>query len=156
MNRRFIGAVVGTALAVLTACASDGGSASDTPATSAALSTENTNSEFCTTFAAFDSSRVFLHAGEGTIRPELELRIEHIEALHATLPPELEDSRQALDVQLAAAHATLDIYAANGFDADAVTADPAYSDVSDAIGASLQADVVRAIGDTREFCGIEL
>jgi copper chaperone len=37
-----------------------------------------------------------------------------------------------------------DIYAANGFDVDEVSADPAVSDVSETIGASLQADVVNA------------
>jgi hypothetical protein len=52
--------------------------------------------------------------------------------------------------------ATLDIYAANGFDVDAVSTDPAYSDVSETIGASLQADVVNATRTTREYCGIEL
>jgi hypothetical protein len=155
MNRRFAVAVVGAAFATLTACGSDPEPASVVPATNAPLSTENTASEFCTTFAALDSSSVFLHAGEDTIRPGLELQIEQFEELRATLPPELASDDQALETRRAATQATLDIYAANGFDADAVSADPTYSDVSETIGASLQADVVNATRDTREYCGIE-
>ena len=74
MRRSMSPAVVGMALVALTACGSDGGSASSEAAASAPLSTENTGSEFCITFAALDSSSVFLHAGEDTIRPGLELQ----------------------------------------------------------------------------------
>ncbi len=156
MNRAFTVAIVGATLVALTACGSDTEPALGVPATNAPLSVENTGSEFCTTFAALDSSNVFLHAGEDTIRPGLELQIEQIEALRSTLPPELADGEQALDTRRAAIQATLDIYAANGFDVDAVSADPAFSDVSETIGASLQADVVNATSDMREYCGIEL
>ena len=156
MPRPVTRAVASLAIVALTACGSDGGAALDQAEASAPLSTENAGSEFCTTFAAFDSSRVFLHAGEDAIRPGLELQIEQIEQLRSTLPAELADGDQALDSLLAAAQATLDIYAANGFDADAVTADPAYGDTSVTIGAALQADVVDATHDTREYCGIEL
>jgi hypothetical protein len=156
MNRLFTVAVLGAALATLTACGSDPEPASTVPATNTPLSTENTTSEFCATFAALDSSSVFLHAGEDTIRPGLELQIEQFEELRATLPPELASNEQALDTRRAATQATLDIYAANGFDADAVSTDPAYSDVSETIGASLQAEVVNATRATREYCGIEL
>ena len=156
MRRSMSLAVVGAALVALTACGSDGGSAGSEAAASAPLSTENTGSEFCITFAALDSSSVFLHAGEDTIRPGLELQIEQMEQLRSTLPPELSGVEESLDVRIAAAQATLDIYAANGFDADAVSEDPTYSDVSETIGASLQADVVIATRDTREYCGIEL
>jgi hypothetical protein len=155
MRRSISLAVVGTTLVALTACGSDAGSATESVA-SAPLSTENTGSEFCTTFAALDSSSVFLHAGEDTIRPGLELQIEQMEQLRSTLPPELSGVEESLDTRRAATQATLDIYAANGFDADAVSEDPAYSDVSETIGASLQADVVSATRDTREYCGIEL
>ncbi len=156
MNRAFTVAIVGATLVALTACGSDTEPALGVPATNAPLSVENTGSEFCTTFAALDSSNVFLHAGEDTIRPGLELQIEQIEALRATLPPELADGEQALDTRRAAIQATLDIYAANGFDVDAVSVDPTFNDVSEIIGASLQADVVNATGDTRAYCGIEL
>ena len=156
MNRAFTVAIVGATLVALTACGSDTEPALGVPATNAPLSTENTGSEFCTTFAALDSSNVFLHAGEDTIRPGLELQIEQIEALRSSLPPELPGGEQALDTRLAAIQATLDIYAANGFDVDAVSADQAFSDVSETIGASLQADVVNATSDMREYCGIEL
>ena len=156
MNRAFTVAVLGVTLVAFTACSSDTEPASGVPDTNAPLSTENTGSEFCTTFAALDSSNVFLHAGEDTIRPGLELQIEQIEALRSMLPPELADGEQALDTRLAAIQATLDIYAANGFDVDAVSADPTFSDVSVTIGASLQADVVNATSATREYCGIEL
>lgn len=67
----------------------------------------------------------------------------------STLPPELASSEQGLDTRLAAIQPTLDIYAANGFDVDTVSADPAYGDVSKIIGASLRADVVNATSDTR-------
>ena len=156
MNRLSALAVAGSALVMLAACGSESETDSAAPATAAPLSTENTNSEFCTTFAAFDSSNVFLHAGEDTIRPGLELQIEQIDELQSTLPPELADGEQALDTRRAAIQATLDIYAANGFDTDAVSADPAFSDVSETIGASLQADVVNATSDLRNYCGIEL
>ena len=156
MNRLFALGVAGAAVVALTACGSESEPASGAPATNAPLSTENTGSEFCTTFAALDSSNVFLHAREDTIRPGLELQIEQIKELQSTLPPELADNEQALDTRLAAIQATLDIYAANGFDTEAVSADPTFSDVSETIGASLQAEVVNATSDTREYCGIEL
>jgi hypothetical protein len=155
MNRLFTLAVVSASIVALTACGSDTESASDVPTTNAPP-TENTGSEFCTTFAALDSSNVFLHAGKDTIRPGLELQIEQIEELRATLPPELTDGQQVLDTRRAAIQATLDIYAANGFDVDAVSVDATFNDVSEIIGASLQADVVDATRDTREYCGIEL
>lgn len=155
-NRLFAVVAVGAVLVTLTACGSDAEPGSGAAATDAPLSTENTGSEFCNTFAAFDSSSVFLHAGEDTIRPGLELQIEQIEELRSTLPAELANNEQALDSRLAAAQATLDIYAANGFDADAVSLDPAFSDVSKTIGASLQADVINATRDARDYCGIEL
>ena len=79
-----------------------------------------------------------------------------MEQLRSTLPPELSSVEESLDARLAATQATLDIYAANSFDADAVSEDPTYSDVSETIGASLQADVVNGTRDTREYCGIEL
>ena len=156
MKQPFALAVVGVALVALTSCSSGSDSASNPPETSASLSTENSGSEFCTTFAALDSSSVFLHAGEDTIRPGLELEIEQLDQLRSTLPPELSGIEQALDARVAATQATLDIYAANGFDADAVSVDPTFNDVSKTIGASLQADVVNATRDTREYCGIEL
>ncbi len=156
MHGAITSAAVAAALAVLTACGSDAGSGSSEPKASAPLSTENTGSEFCTTFAALDSSSVFLHASEDTIRPGLELQIEQLEQLRSTLPRELSGIEQSLGTRLAATQATLDIYAANGFDADAVSADPTFNDVAQTIGASLQADVVNAISDTREYCGIEL
>jgi hypothetical protein len=156
MNRLFTVALVGAALVTLTACGSETEPVSGPPATNAPLSTENTGSEFCTTFAALDSSSVFLHAGEDTIRPGLERQIEQIKELRSTLPPELASNEQALDTRLAGTRATLDIYAANGFDTDAVSTDPTYGDVSEMIGASLQADVVNATGEMREYCGIEL
>ena len=134
----------GVVLVALSACGSSSDSAS------------NSGSEFCTTFAALDSSSVFLHAGEDTIRPGLELQIEQLEQLRSTLPTELSGLEQSLDTRVAAAQATLNIYAANGFDADAVSVDPTFNDVSQTIGASLQADVVNATRDTREYCGIEL
>jgi hypothetical protein len=84
------------------------------------------------------------------------LQIEQIEELRSTLPTELSGNEQALDTRLVATQATLDIYTANDFDTDAVSADPTFSDVSETIGASLQADVVNATRDTREYCGIEL
>lgn len=149
-------AVAGAAFVALTACGSESEPASSVAATSAPFSTENAGSEFCMTFGALDSSDVFLHAGEDTIRPALELQIEQIEELRSTLPPELASNEQALDTRLAATQATLDIYAANGFDVDEVSADPAFSDVSETIGASLQADVVNATRATRNYCGIEL
>ena len=141
------------AAAAARACSAEASGAS---ATKAPLSTEHTGSEFCRTFAALDSSSVFLHAGEDTIRPGLELQIEQIEELRSTLPPELAGNEQALDIRLAATEATLDIYAANSFDVDAVSADPTYNEVSETIGASLQADVVNATHATRDYCGIEL
>jgi hypothetical protein len=156
MNRLFALAVASASLVALTACGSDTEPASGVSATDAPLSTENTGSEFCTTFAALDSSNVFLHAGEDTIRPGLELQIEQIEELRSTLPPELAGGEQALDTRLAAVQATLDIYAANGFDVDVVSVDPTFNDVAETIGASLQADVLNATSDTREYCGIEL
>jgi hypothetical protein len=156
VNRRVGVAAVGAALLALTACSSESEPAAVPPATNAPLSTENTNSAFCTTFAALDSTSVFLHGREDTIRPGLELQIEQVEELRSTLPPELASSQQGLDTRLAAIQATLDIYAANGFDVDAVSADPTYNDVSETIGASLQADVVNATSATREYCGIEL
>lgn len=149
-------AVVGIALVTLTACGSDAVSTANETNTSAPLSTENAGSEFCTTFAALDASSVFLHAGEDTIRPGLELQIEQMKQMRSTLPSELSGVEQSLDARLVATQATLDIYAANGFDADAVSEDPAYNDVSETIGASLQADVINATRDTREYCGIEL
>lgn len=155
MRRLMSLAAVGTTLVVLTACGADAGSANESAASSP-LSTENTGSEFCITFAALDSSSVFLHAGEDTIRPGLELQIEQMEQLRTTLPLELSGVEESLDTRLAATQATLDIYAANGFDADAVSEDPTYSDVSETIGASLQADVVNATRGAREYCGIEL
>lgn len=155
-NRAFAAAIAGAAIMALAACGSDSESGSDQRPTSAPLSTEHAGSEFCITFAALDSTSVFLHGSEETIRPGLELQIERIEALRSGLPPEISAGGQALDARLAATQATLDIYAANGFDADAVSADPAYGDVSDAIGVSLQADVVNATRATREYCGIEL
>ncbi len=156
MKRLFAIAVVGATLVTLAACGSQSEPASGAPEPNAPLSTEHTDSEFCTTFAALDSSNVFLHAGEDTIRPGLELQIEQIDELRSALPPELADGEQALDTRRAAIQATLDIYAANGFDTDAVSADPAFSDVSETIGASLQADVVNATSDLRDYCGIEL
>jgi hypothetical protein len=156
MARTFTVAIVGAALVALTACGSDTGSAANEPPPSVPLSTEHSESEFCVTYAALDSSSVFLHAGEDTIRPGLELQIEQIEALRTTLPAELSETGQTLDTRLAAAQATLDIYAANGFDADEVSADPAFGEVSDKIGASIQADVVEATRETRTYCGIEL
>jgi hypothetical protein len=153
-NRTVLLAVLGAASFALAACGSDTESASNEPPASAGLSTENAGSEFCTTFAAFDSSSVFLHAGEDTIRPGLELQIDQIEELRSTLPPELSDIGQTFDTRLTAVRATLDIYAANEFDVDAVTADPAYGEVSDKIGASIQADVINATRETRTYCGI--
>jgi len=151
MRRSLTLAAVGAALVALTGCGSDGGSDS-----SASLSTEHSGSEFCTTFAALDSSSVFLHAGEDAVRPGLELQIERLEQMRSTLPTELADIEPSLGTRVAAAQATLDIYAANDFDVDAVTADPTYDDVSKMIGASLHADVIDATRDTREYCGIEL
>ena len=140
----------------LTACGSGTVSTATGPDTNAPLSTEHAGTDFCTTFAALDSSSVFLHAGEGTIRPGLELEIEQMKQIRSTLPAELPGVEQSLDTRLAVTQATLDIYAANGFDADAVSEDPAYNDVSETIGASLQADVINATRDTCEYCGIEL
>ena len=156
MRRLISVAVVSTTLVALTACGSDAVSTANEPEASAPLSTEKAGSEFCTTFAALDSSSVFLHAGEDTIRPGLEGQIEQMKQLRSTLPSELSGVEQSLDTRLAATQATLDIYAANGFDADAVSEDPTYNDVSETIGASLQADVVNATRNTREYCGIEL
>jgi hypothetical protein len=156
VNRLCAVAAVGAAFFTLTACGSESEPSSVAPATNAPLPTENTNSAFCTTFAAFDSTSVFLHGREDTIRPGLELQIEQVEQLRSTLPPELASSQQGLDTRLAAIQATLDIYAANDFDVDAVSADPTYNDVSETIGASLQADVLNATSATREYCGIEL
>ena len=156
MNRLLTVAAVGATVVALTACGSETDPAAGLPATNVPLSAENTGSKFCVTFAALDSSNVFLHAGEDTIRPGLELQIEQIEELRSTLPPELADGGPALDTRLAAIQATLDIYAANGFNVDAVSVDPTFNDVSETIGASLQADVVNATSDTREYCGIEL
>ena len=155
ISRPFAIAVV-AALVALSACGSDTDSEVGEPPPSVLLSTENSGSEFCITFAALDSSSVFLHAAEDTIRPGLELQIEQNEALRSTLPPELSETEPTLDARLAAAQATLDIYAANGFDADAVSADPAFSEVSDKIGASIQPEVVAATRETRAYCGIEL
>ncbi|MGB3736465.1 MAG: hypothetical protein WA964_16010 [Ilumatobacter sp.] len=157
MIRRSISfALAGIALVAVAACGSDAESAGTETGSSAPLSTENTDSEFCTTFAALDSSSVFLHAGEDAIRPGLELQIEQMEQLRTTLPPELSGVESAIDARLEATRATLDIYAANDFDADAVSNDPTYGDVSDTIGASLQADVVNGTRDARQYCGIEL
>ena len=155
MRRSTLLAVVGTATLLLAACGSDAAPAADTEV-DPSLSTENTASEFCVTFAALDSSSVFLHAGEDTIRPGLELQIDQMEQLRSSLPSELADTEQSLDTRLAATRATLEIYAANGFDADAVSQDPAYGDVAETIGASLQADVVSATRATRNYCGVEL
>lgn len=156
MNRRFTVAVIGAAFVTLAACGTETEPASSAPAESAALSTENAGSEFCITFAALDAGSVFLHGGEDAIRPGLELQIQQIEELRSTLPSELASSDQALDTRLAATQATLNIYAANGFDTDAVSADPTFTDVSETIGASLQADVVNATRATRDYCGISL
>ena len=155
MRRSTSIAVAATAVVALTACGSDARTSNDATER-APLSRDNVGSEFCMTFAALDSSSVFLHAGEDTIRPGLELQIEQIKQLRSTLPSELSGVEPTLDTRLAATQATLDIYAANGFDADAVSNDPTYNEVSETIGASLQPDVVNATRDTRAYCGIEL
>ena len=149
-------AAIGLALIAAAACGSDTESTASESEASGPLSTENAGSEFCTTFAALDSSSVFLHAGEDTIRPGLELQIEQLEQLRSTLPAELSGIAPSLGTRVAATQATLDIYAANDVDVDTVSADLAFNDVSKTIGASLQADVVNATRDTREYCGIEL
>ena len=156
MRRSTLLTVVSSATLMLAACGSDAGPQAGTAEQNAPLSTQNTDSEFCVTFAALDSGSVFLHAREDTIRPGLELQIDQLDQLRSSLPSELADTEQSLVTRLAATQATLDIYAANGFDADAVSQDPAYSDVAETIGASLQADVVNSTRATRNYCGIEL
>jgi hypothetical protein len=59
-------------------------------------------------------------------------QMDQMDDSRSTLPPELACSKQGLDSRLAAIQATLDFYVANGFDVDAVSADPASGDVPEA------------------------
>lgn len=156
MNRAARTVALAASIGVLASCGSDAAESTQVEEAAApSLSTENAGSDFCVTFAALDSSSVFLHAGEDTIRPGLELQIERIEELASSLPDELSGDEAAWRTQLAASKATLGIYAANGFDADRVSDDPSFNDVSQVIAASLQADAVNATRAVRTYCGIQ-
>lgn len=120
------------------------------------VSREIAESEFCTTFADFNLTSIWLHGGESVVRPGLLLKLERIETLQALLPDELADNAPALATLHTASTATFTLYEANGFDATKVDGDPTYNDVARLIGASLQADVVNGATATRAYCGITL